>query len=946
MRSKWICAIGTAVLAGMCLGSAMADPAGVCVYQDFVFPFTPRCADGMTEAQCQGLIGSGGIGHWLGEGTTCAADVYPDNPYTYDMFPLSVANAGQINISGASLFVEFFGYPGTTNDCNNSDHDVLPCPPSAPFDGFISGECGVYGADQLAPQYLCNNWNGHWLLQYRSVGSGNGLAEFVDYQLLGNLPNAVPGEKGIINRTKWADTGAKSPTGCPQANCFPAPNCADLNCDNLVNALDIQGFIQALMTGTVDGCDPMRADYSEDGFITMADMTGFVNAVVNGICPGRSINPGQTDNESGTPVCPHSVDVANMDVATKWFVQTGSTATAAWNQKPTIPGYGYNPTPSVTVGAGTGSRTNQLKTLARGGLSMNTNTENPDANTIFDTTVAFSPAGFIANRGAGIGGDFGDITYTQLQYLWTTGRMPNGENLTACTRDSGSGTRNLAMNCIGVDPSYAVGDNLGLQVNTDPEVQLGPNTQPTNCGGSGVMETAVQNRRLAVGYTGILTTSRIEGDVPANKYELLNVKKDIAGAGSFVRPDRISKLVHNADPNTGYQIGGSQTLATRGDPEAETTGKPSMANPAARDMILNITRSLLTWESNPADPSNYACPAGVLVQYYMPDASVDTLPVLADPTTFVPNTKLNPLAQTSVVARNSYQGGVGAYGAFSGTNGGKVPRRAARAAGTYQDGSTNGNYQNSTGAYTISSSGNVVPCMRIHGDWNGDSVRNADDICIMMAAYWMKLNAGTAAFSAHMVANDWATAYPQVVQCCPALATHPANGQDNNYIIPELFGDYDGDGDFTMDDIRYFADGLAIDPASGTLNRQLGFTTVDTVWLCLTGNDNFFGTVITLNQGIYHTGDSRFDVAGSELGAAKGAMPRGADGTVDATDAAYVTGNVFASGQPWGATVNHNGNILNDYLGDHLTKDLSCDMTADLIVSQADVDLVANAGHF
>jgi len=924
------------VLTGICVASAMADPAGVCVYQDFVFPFTPRCADGVTEAQCKALIGSGGIGHWLGEGTTCAADVYPNHPYTYDESPLNIANAGQVNISGASLFVGFFGYPGTTNDCNNTDHDVLPCPPYDPFEGFVNGECGVYGVDQLAPQWTCSNWSGHWLVQYRSVGSGNGLAEFVDYQLLGTLPNSVPSEKGIINRTVWANTGVKT-NPCPEANCFPPLNTGDLNCDSVVDGKDIQAMATAIVGGAVaynaayPGCFFLRADYNEDGVVDVADIPGLVNCVLHGGC-GRA-------SESGTPNCPASIDVANMDVATKWFVRAGDTTAAAWNQKPTLLGYGYNPTASASVGGGTIS--NQLKSLVRGSLALNTNTADPDANTVFDTTLAFSPAGLIANRGAGIGGDTGNITYTELQYLYVTGRMPNGENLTACTRDSGSGTRNLTMNCIGVDPSYGVGDNLGVQVNTDANVQLGPNTQPTNCGGSGVIETAVQNRRLAVGYTGILTTDRIEGDVPAGKYEMLNVMKDTGGAVSFVRPDTISKLVHNANPNTGYQIGGSQTLATRGDPEAETTGNPAMASVAARDMILNITRSLLTWEANPAN-LDFACPAGVLVQYFMPDASVDALPILTDPTTFSPNAKLNPAAQASVIALNSYQGAVGAYGAWSGDNGGKVPKRVT---GAYQDGSTS-NYRDFTGAATISSSGNVMPCMRIHGDWNGDGVRNADDICIMMVAYWMKQNVSAWAFSQHMVANDWATAFPTLVQCCPGLLTLP-NGQTDNYIIPELFGDYDGDGNFTMEDIRYFADGLALDPVSGKLDRAAAFLAVDDIWYCLTNHQshNFFGTVIALNQGFYHPGDSRFDVAGSPAGPAKGAMPRGANGVVDAQDVAYVTINIFASGQPWGTAVDHSGNILNDYLGDHATKDLSCDMNGDLIVSAADVSLVANAGN-
>lgn len=937
MRSRLMGVLGALVIGVVSAAPAGAQPTGACVYQDFIFPFTPHCADDVTEAQCDGLIGGGGIGQWLGAGTTCAADVYAEAPYTYDKDPLNIANAGQVNISGASLFVDFFGYPGATNDCNNVDADDLPCAPFDPFDGFVNGVCGVYGVDQMAPEFLCNNWSGHWLLQYRSVGSGNGLGEFVDYQLLGCLPNSVPSEKGLINRQTWANGGTKTwPCGAnAEANCFPPLNCGDLNCDNLIDGKDIQAMVTALVDGQAaydaayPGCVFLRADAGDDGVVSVDDIPGLVNCVL------RVCHPcGKT--ESGTPVCPEGVDLANMDVPTKWFVQQGDSSTAVWDQKPSTDGYGYNLNTSASIGTGTIS--NQLKNLVRGSLTLNTNTTSPDGNTVFDTTLAFSPAGFIANRGAGIGGGTGDIEYTKLQYLFVTGRMPSGENLTVCTRDSGSGTRNLTMNSIGIDPSWGVGDNLGKRRDDDPAAQLGAGTQPTNCGGSGVMETAVQNRRLAVGYSGLFGGSRVEGDVITGKYELLNLVKDIVGGTLPVRPNDIDILLDNTDPNTGYQVGGSQTLASRGDPEAATSGNPAMANEAARDLILNITRSLQTWVSNPGD-LRFACPAGVLVQHFGPEAAYDAQPVLGDPSVYVANPGFNAAAQAAVRAASSYQDTViRTYGFYLPGTGGKVPKRVT---GTYEDGSTS-NYRDFTGAATISSSGNVFDCMTIQGDWNHDGVRNANDICFMMVAYYLKTTVNSWEFSARMVANDWAATYPALVACCPGLEDHPCNGSTSNYIIPELFGDYDGDGNFNAEDIRYFADGLALDPISGMLDREAAFTAVDTIWYCLTGNtdNNFFNTVVGIGDTTYNLGDSRFDVAGDAMGSARGAMPRGANGTVDATDVTYVTNNVFTTGQPWGTTVNHGGNILNDYLGDHATKDLSCDMDGDLDVDATDVALV------
>jgi len=72
---------------------------------------------------------------------------------------------------------------------------------------------------------------------------------------------------------------------------------------------------------------------------------------------------------------------------------------------------------------------------------------------------AYLPIAFIASQGTGLK----NVTQNDLEYLYLTGRMPGGENLYACTRDSGSGTRNAAMNSLGFDPSWGRGDNMGTK---------------------------------------------------------------------------------------------------------------------------------------------------------------------------------------------------------------------------------------------------------------------------------------------------------------------------------------------------------------------------------------------------------------------------------------------------------------------------------------------------
>ena len=134
---------------------------------------------------------------------------------------------------------------------------------------------------------------------------------------------------------------------------------------------------------------------------------------------------------------------------------------------------------------------------------------------------------FVANAGAGVQ----NIAMTELRHLYVTGRLPSGENLVAITRDAGSGTRNGAMNSIGIDPNWGIGDNVGDKVDNVGGVivtSLGSNFHANNLGGSGALELSVQNNRLGVGYTGLDGPGRAALDANAGLYEILNIKKDIA----------------------------------------------------------------------------------------------------------------------------------------------------------------------------------------------------------------------------------------------------------------------------------------------------------------------------------------------------------------------------------------------------------------------------------
>ncbi len=705
---------------------------------------------------------------------------------------------GQINVSGATLFLAFFEAPAATNDYLDVNCNGLPDPNDP-----ISFE-------QLAPEFNGANWSGWWLFQYRGVGSGNGLAEFVTSQCDGLVPIEPPSDKGIINRFAYSVGGnIQNPYGCqpdPESDC----------------------------------CD------------------------------------------AGTPVCPDYIDLAVMDVPTGWFVTNGDQGNAAWTKNPGEDGYGLNPMTSWNDDQG-----NLLKNLG----CLNTNYGDPNDLTVYDTTIAWVPIAIIANRGTGLE----NVTKTELQYHWLTGRFPSGENFVAATRDSGSGTRNGAMSTLDIDPSWGRGDNLDAKSKVSDNDPLGPIHTVTNKGGSSRMEAGVQNRRLAIGYTGLIGGSRAAADAFAGKYELLNV--DFDGDGTYTRPSLDGVLDNGNESDNAWQIGGPETFASLGDPNSDTTGNPAMANQTAADFLRNLTASIADFEEVPGGEETFFSPGEWLAENFILTAAVDALPS-ADPGVFVANDMLNPTLQTWT--RNFNQLTVPGYGI---TAANKVPVRASNpdwpdgspfTDGEYTDGSTNGNYYNrhtddlnNPVGGSIQGGDNLNARNAIAGDFDGDGVRSNGDIDDMLDAY--------ADPTAYTLANSTA----------------------GDPVVVEIIGDFDGDGNFTMEDIRYFADGLVINPATGNLDRQLGFCTIDAAF-----DGNFFGTEVYDEDGNpvpYVQGASSADVAGDV--AWPGAAPNGADGVVDATDIAYIQANFG------------NWNDINVAI----TIDLSCDLNGDLMVNEADV---------
>jgi len=711
-------------------------------------------------------------------------------------------------------------------------------------------------ADQLANANI-GSWTNFgpavaqtwFLLQYRSVGSVRGFEEFTKWHICGDLPEDIPSERGIINRSDFAVTGVVTWVGPPNS-------CID--------------------------------DTDGDGIA----------------------------NASGTPYCPTTIDFANTDVETSWAV-SGGAGVPVWSATPTSPGYGLNPNPSLGNPSQVGYPS-QLPPLAldcdgNGTIdgSLNTNLTSPDAQTIYDTAIALSPVAPIMNRGVGLT----QVTYTDLQHMFVTGRRKNGENLAIVCRDVGSGTRNAWCNPLGIDPSWGVGDHVGIRIDTADLTNLGPNHQVSNGGGSSIVENAVQQRRNALGYTGLFGGSRAATDAIAGRYEILDVIKDIDADGDGnidgtrpVRPTRATVL-ENGDPNTGYQIAGLQTLSTVGNPNANrdpgdplyNAAWPPMANDEAAQFINNIFSSIVAFQDPNNAPDVALMPSQLLAREFALTAGCTAIPDSLNPKNFLPNPLLNAGLQQFLLNPVPPPPDTPPWGSVNpaGLTPVRRPNPDFNGNGSvdpndvYSDGSANGNYFYSDGvsSFTLGGGTRLSASNAVTGDFDQDGDRDCDDIDEMLTAM--------------VDPRNWDTS-----------DNGGARGSMNvDVMIPEVMGDYNGDGNFDAEDMRYFADGHAIDPLTGNLDRKAGFTRIDQAF----GGD-FFGYGAHITGKPYAAGDARGDVAGNAF-VTPGAAPTGWDGVIDGNDLDYICAN-FGD---W--------SDLDDAVG----KDLSCDMNGDLVVDAADV---------
>jgi len=734
------------------------------------------------------------------------------------------------------------------------------------------------GVEQLAPTGATPGSGDFWAATYRVVGSGNGFAELRDWGI-GTFATAMDGDpaNGTLN-CSFSDSSIFNRT-----------------------EFCIAGIGQPSANTLNPGATPYRAD---SNFILSSSTTA-----PEGI----------------------QIDFAALDVPVSWAsVVDGS---GRFNNVPGDVGYGNNMRLAVNKDGTGASQDNRLESLMGLNGNINTNTANPNANTVFDTPITLTPVAAITNFGVGLE----EIRMSDLRHLNATGRRDNGENLMCVTRDSGSGTRNAFMNGICLDPSWGVGENIGDRTVSSSNDLLGPNFQPSNKGGSSRMEATVRNHRLATGHTGA-ERGESSGWLINEELELFGVisdiKEDPNNPGVFGTQPARPTLENILDGNiNGYNIVGAGGIATVGDPRAlpasgsfpgiagtfnyagDDNGNPETRNRMAGAYVNNITRSIENFVAVPLDPANLGSPGEFLASQFLLVASSEVTPTTNPPAgapciPLIPNPAFNPGLNQQLANGTIFNVlSIPEYASFNQNSAGPVPTRTGGV--TYSDGVANGaNYIDEAGR-TVFYGDMLTMRNKIAGDFNNDGARSPDDVADMLAAY-AERNGGA----------NW---------------NSPGPNADDTVI--EILGDFTGDGNFDASDIRYWADGLHL--VNDLLDRVAGFTAVDDAF-----GGNFFGTMLATGAS-YENGDSRGDISNPLGNHTRGFVPgygaggfdgdpmtddwSGADGVVDDHD----IDRVYAQFKQ-NAVVTDGEATWMDTL-EAVSFDLSADINGDLVVDQADV---------
>jgi hypothetical protein len=811
-----------------------------------------------------------------------------------------------VTLSGATLLQNFIRDPLSTVDVIDVNGDGLSRTGSPAVTQQLVFRPGSNNPADLDSQNPSAPNQNYWVVQYRSVGSVNGVRDIARYGRPNTVSEPATGPLMDWRRTETVSWQHLTFIDNSQTSPIIAPSVFNsLNPSGLPNRTVVSG--------------PFPNSYP---YVSSTLTTGAIQ-----------------------------VDIAPVDVPTLWATRGTGVGSPNPTKKPGQAEYGSN-TRIATDKNGTpldsGNELNRFDLVDLDAEGRNLNITSPDSNTIFDTAFTFAPIAAYVNIATGKS----DFEFSELRHLMATGRLPSGENLTAVTRSVGSGTHNGFMNSIGLDPSFGVGESIGPESTPPNQHMLGDEWVPGNAQGSGLLETKLLNARLGVGYSGAERGVN-SNTVVQRRFDFARVRAD--GGTDFVRAE-VNKIINNGlrgqtDPDggtyseDGWRIGGPAVLATLGDPRSAPVNKggdaantnPDMNNVEAAAYVNNITRAIAILAATPTCPLPPAAQRGpaerLVTGFVLLDATdriQEKTATTANPTNWVINpantTERQALADLYLNCADAL--GVYRNALYSSTRAAnpeyQSPRRKAAAQGwttNYSDnriesyrtlGNTNVSYNTRMDALAA----DIYERNRIAGDFDGNGLRNGADLPEMMQA----LRLG---FDDTRASGTWDGGDVEggTISAARGLAA-----------VPEMLGDHNGDGNFDAKDVRYAADGLAT--YSGSLNRKQGFIDADSAWEALTGN--FFwndanGGGTTSVRCSYKAGDARADIAGAP-GTTPGFAPVGSDGAVNAADIDYVFAQIAPGDVNWATN-----------LAGAARADLSADINGDLVLDRNDVTEILSA---
>lgn len=226
----------------------------------------------------------------------------------------------------------------------------------------------------------------------------------------------------------------------------------------------------------------------------------------NAARPGFNLQGGQ-----------NRVQMAVSDVNAKQGFSVGSNAAAAWNRLPGTNGYGKGNQALALAGPGDiqglGSANVRHEMNIGDVANMKATDTNPNTGAAYgvgpwnsagvdnlhNTVVANGGLTYVANPGTGLT----RVNRGNAVWLHTTGRLANGADFNVASRDAYSGTINTAVTNIGLDVSWATGENDSGNgnVNGVQQTRIGADIRFSNkTSGSSQVRPTVQNARMGFGH--------------------------------------------------------------------------------------------------------------------------------------------------------------------------------------------------------------------------------------------------------------------------------------------------------------------------------------------------------------------------------------------------------------------------------------------------------------